>query len=544
MDPSALTYEPYFNLREKPFSLAADPRFFFTGVGHGIAFDALAAGIRRREGILVLTGEVGTGKTTLCRAVLQSLDRKTFAAYVSDPFLSREDLLKTLLVDFGVVSDEEVRRGALRGTTRADLSYPLYEFLASLVPLKAFAVVMIDEAQNLTPELLEEVRILSDLERGQKLIEVFLIGQPELDTRLSEEAMRPLSQRVTIKCGLPPLTRDEIGLYIAHRLAVAGNDGRVRFTDAAVAEVHAASGGIPRVVNILCDRALTHAANRQTSIVDVDSVKDGPIDPTVSVASAPALALVHSQDERGVQPQAPPAEPAKDADPPAPDSLVEILSAVEPAVEPATEAAVVPAPLAAEPKFWSSPAGDTHFTAPAQASRGSGRSTGMLVAAGVVVAIAAFAGYRYWLAAPASSSAAPAATAPAPTSPPPTAPAAPTAQSPTPTETARPPASEAPRRATPQEQAAAAPAGNTSYALLMATFQGDERTTKSLQELRDAGFKAFRVEAALRDGGTAQVVYVGPYTDRAEAERDLERTRSVPGYDGARIVTLRPAAQP
>ena len=222
VDPSALTYEPYFGLREKPFSLAPDPRFFFTGVGHGIAFDALAAGIRRREGILVLTGQVGTGKTTLCRAVLQSLDRKTFAAYVSDPFLSREDLLKTLLVDFGVVSAEEVRRGSLRGTSRADLCYPLYDFLESLVALKAFAVVMIDEAQNLTPELLEEVRILSDLERGQKLLQVILVGQPELNDRLADEAMRPLEQRVTIKCDLPPLTRDEIGLYIAHRLAVAG----------------------------------------------------------------------------------------------------------------------------------------------------------------------------------------------------------------------------------------------------------------------------------------------------------------------------------
>ncbi len=539
MDPSALTYEPYFNLREKPFSLAADPRFFFTGVGHGIAFDALAAGIRRREGILVLTGEVGTGKTTLCRAVLQSLDRKTFAAYVSDPFLSREDLLKTLLVDFGVVSDEEVRRGALRGTTRADLSYPLYEFLASLVPLKAFAVVMIDEAQNLTPELLEEVRILSDLERGQKLLEVFLIGQPELGTRLSEEALRPLSQRVTIKCDLPPLTRGEIGLYIAHRLAVAGNDGRVRFTDAAVAEIHAASAGIPRVVNILCDRALTHAANRQTSVVDVDSVKDGPIDPTVSVPSslpsAPPLALVHSQEERAPQPQAPAMESGKETEHPAPDSLVEMLSAVGTA----PEAPAVPAPLAPEPKFWSSTAEDRHLSPPADAAREGGRKA-MLAAVAVFVVIAAFAGYRYWSAAPASAPAA-AATPTAPTASVPTAPAARNSAAP---ETTRPPVSESPKTATPPDRSAAAPAGNTRYALLMATFQGDERTAKSLQELRDAGFKAFRVEAALRDGGTAQVVYVGPYTDRAEAERDLERTRSVPGYDGARIVTLRPAPQP
>ena len=114
-DPGALTYEPFFGLREKPFSLASDPRFFCRHSSHGAAFDELAGGIRRREGILVLTGEVGTGKTTLCRAVLQSLDQKTFAAYVPDPFLSREELLKTLLVDFGVVSVDEVRSDRLRG---------------------------------------------------------------------------------------------------------------------------------------------------------------------------------------------------------------------------------------------------------------------------------------------------------------------------------------------------------------------------------------------------------------------------------------------
>jgi len=538
VDPSALTYEPYFGLREKPFSLAPDPRFFFTGVGHGIAFDALAAGIRRREGILVLTGQVGTGKTTLCRAVLQSLDRKTFAAYVSDPFLSREDLLKTLLVDFGVVSAEEVRRGSLRGTTRADLCYPLYDFLESLVALKAFAVVMIDEAQNLTPELLEEVRILSDLERGQKLLQVFLVGQPELNDRLADEAMRPLEQRVTIKCDLPPLTRDEIGLYIAHRLAVAGDDGGVRFTDAAIEAVHGVSGGIPRLVNIVCDRALTHAASIHTSIVDVGSVKSGGADLNeISATSAPSLALVHSQPDRPPQPETPPASTIKDADPPAPDSLVEMLSALT----------TVPAPPpTAEPQFWS-PATDERASpdlrARSEPTTPGGR-TGLLIATAALILVAALLAYRYWSPAPApvAPASAPAAsapaTAPAPTPPPVT----PAPQSPSQSETAKPLASESPKPAPgPADAAPSAPA--TRYALLMATFQGDERTAKSLQELRDAGFKAFRAEVSLRDGGAAQVVYVGPYTDRSEAERDLERARDLPGYDGARLVTLKPAVQ-
>jgi general secretion pathway protein A len=271
-DPGSLTYEPYCGLREKPFSLSSDPRFFFSESTHGAAFDSLAAGIRRREGILVLTGEVGTGKTTLCRAVFQSLDQKTFAAFVPDPFLSREDLLKTLLVSFGVVSVDEIRSGQLRGVSRTELSYPLYDFLASLQPLKAFAVVMIDEAQNLTSELLEEIRILSELENRQKLLQVLLVGQPELRLRLATSAMRQLSQRVSTRCELIPLAREQVKPYVSHRLMVAGNDGRVQFTDAALDLIGTASNGIPRVMNLVCDRALFRAARLRTLRVDAEHV--------------------------------------------------------------------------------------------------------------------------------------------------------------------------------------------------------------------------------------------------------------------------------
>src|SRR5678815_4815822 len=124
---ASLTYEPFYGLREKPFSLSADPRFLFRSPAHAPAFDELQAGIRRREGLIVLTGGIGTGKTTLCRSVLQHLDRRTFASFVADPFVSREDLLKTLLVDFGVVSIGDLTRGRFNGASRSDLSYPLYE---------------------------------------------------------------------------------------------------------------------------------------------------------------------------------------------------------------------------------------------------------------------------------------------------------------------------------------------------------------------------------------------------------------------------------
>ena len=191
-----LTYEPYYGLKEKPFSLSADPRFLYKSQAHAPTFEALRAGIRRREGLIVLTGEPGTGKTTLCRSVLEALDRKTFCTLVPDPFVSREDLLKMLLIDFGVMSVEDLRSGRLQGLSRPELSYPLYEFLKSLVPLQAYAVLIIDEAQNLAPQLLEEIRILADLEAPEKLLQLVLVGQPEL--RASSKTTR--CGRSTIAC--------------------------------------------------------------------------------------------------------------------------------------------------------------------------------------------------------------------------------------------------------------------------------------------------------------------------------------------------------
>src|SRR5688500_6127458 len=137
---SFLTYEPYYGLNEKAFSLSADPRFLYKSRTHATAYEEVRAGIKRREGIIVLTGEPGTGKTTMCRSVVGALDRKTFCAFVPDPFVSREDLLKMLLVECGVMSVEDVKSGRMQTATRPELSYPLHEFLKSLVPLQAYAV--------------------------------------------------------------------------------------------------------------------------------------------------------------------------------------------------------------------------------------------------------------------------------------------------------------------------------------------------------------------------------------------------------------------
>src|SRR6185295_17406186 len=272
---ASLTYEPFYGLREKPFSLSADPRFLYRSPAHGPAFDSLLAGIRRREGLIVLTGEIGTGKTTLCRAVLQQLDRRTFAAFVPDPFVSREDLLKTLLVDFGVISISDLTRGRFNGASRSELSYPLYEFLDSLVPLQAFAVLVIDETQNLSLPLLEEIRILSELERREKLLQVVLVGQPELRSSLTLPEMRQVDQRVSVRCELTALDAQGVVGYVNHRLVVAGLGGSsVEFTAAALAALHQGSAGVPRVINRLCDRALERAYAARTRTIDPEFVWD------------------------------------------------------------------------------------------------------------------------------------------------------------------------------------------------------------------------------------------------------------------------------
>src|SRR5258705_7620137 len=220
--PGWLTYETFYGLTEKPFSLSSDPSFFYNSSSHGAAFNDLLSGIRRRESLSVLSGDIGTGKTTLCRTVLGNLDRQTFSAFVADPFATREDLLKVVLVEFGVVSHEDLASGRLRSASRTELSYLLYEFLGTLSPLQAFAVVFIDEAHNLSLPLLEQIRILSDSDGRERQLPVLLVGQLQLRPKLPLPEMRQGAQRVSVCCGLEPPHLDGGGGYIAHRLHVAG----------------------------------------------------------------------------------------------------------------------------------------------------------------------------------------------------------------------------------------------------------------------------------------------------------------------------------
>ena len=252
--------------------------------------------IRRREGLIVLTGDIGTGKTTLCKAVLEQLDRKTFTTFVPDPFVTREALLKMLLLDFGVMSIDDLKSGRMTGASHPDLSYPLYDFLKSLVPLQAFAVLIIDEAQNLSSALLEEIRILSDLESPDKLLQVVLVGQLELRAKLKLPEMRQLDQRVSARCSLEPLSREGVAGYISHRLSVAGGaDDRVHFSPDAIDAVFRVSGGTPRVVNLICDRALYRGHLARKNVIDLETVTQaiddlgvGTLTPLPASLTAPA----------------------------------------------------------------------------------------------------------------------------------------------------------------------------------------------------------------------------------------------------------------
>jgi general secretion pathway protein A len=258
-------YEEYYGLAEKPFSLTPDPKYLYKSQSHGSAFDLLQYAIRRREGFVVMTGDIGTGKTTVCRALLEHIDRKTFSALVLNPFLSEEDLLKLILQDFGVVSREDVKSGRLARVTKQELIDALYDFLLGLLPLRASAVLIIDEAQNLPLKVLEQIRILSNLETDKdKLLQIVLVGQLDLKMLLRSPEMRQLDQRVSIRYELKPLTRSEVAAYIAHRLALAGGSA-VSFEEKALQLIHKFAKGIPRLVNLICDRTLLAAYSARTN---------------------------------------------------------------------------------------------------------------------------------------------------------------------------------------------------------------------------------------------------------------------------------------
>src|SRR5215207_1895226 len=266
-------YEEYYGFVQPPFNLTPDPRFLYRSESHDLALQQVWQAIRRKEGFIVLTGDIGTGKTTLCRTLLEQFDPTTFTALILNPFLSVEELLREVLLTFGIVSKDALKVGRLATASKHELVRTLHDFLLSLVPLHGSAVLIIDEAQHLSTGVLEEIRVLSNLETNdQKLLQVVIVGQLNLLDILAKAELRQLNQRISLRCSLKALTREEVEAYVTHRLWVARGSTPVFFAPKAFDLVHSISGGVPRVINLLCDRALMVGCEQQASRITEDHI--------------------------------------------------------------------------------------------------------------------------------------------------------------------------------------------------------------------------------------------------------------------------------
>lgn len=257
-------YEEYFSLKERPFSLTPDPDFLFLSGSHQRALDHLLFGLESGEGFIVVTGDIGVGKTTVCRALLRRLPERFATALVVNTLLTEKELLRTVLDDFGVPVPDG---------TRKDLLDALNRFLLAEAEAGRRPVLIIDEAQNLAPPLLEQVRLLSNLEtEKRKLLQIVLFGQKELQEKLRLPQLRQFDQRITVRATILPLDLRETSRYIQHRMSVAGAAGSTFLSPAAERLLHRRSRGVPRRINQLCDRALLAACVRNAARVEPEDV--------------------------------------------------------------------------------------------------------------------------------------------------------------------------------------------------------------------------------------------------------------------------------
>lgn len=359
-------YEAFYGLTEQPFAITTDPRFFYLSASHQRAFTELLNGLRRREGMLMLTGETGIGKTTLCRAVLAALGDRTFSAIILNPYMTGAEVLRIVLRDFGLVSHEELRRGGLATADIAQLLDTLEGFLQSLVPLGSHAVIVLDEAQALTPTVLDQVRMLTGLEyQGKRLVQVVLCGQPGLLQTIKADSLLALNERITRRVELAALPVEDVRGYIEHRLGVAGGTDAVRFDTAAIQAVADLARGLPRRINVLCDRALQEGRIEGVTQITSDLVKRAaravagvheplpvlPVEtirPVAPAAFAPAPVVAPPASSAAV-----PAAPAASSTPTEPTtpaaSTVPTASSVPAAPAPPTGATTTPAAATTKP---------------------------------------------------------------------------------------------------------------------------------------------------------------------------------------------------
>ena len=259
-------YLEHFNLTERPFSITPDPRFLYMSARHREALAHLLYGLGDGGGFVQLTGEVGTGKTTICRCLLEQIPENVDLAVVLNPKVTAIELIATVCDELGIGYDAD-------NVSIKSLTDVLNRYLLDAYARGRHTVLIIDEAQNLSADVLEQVRLLTNLETAtQKLLQIILIGQPELRTLLGREDMRQLAQRVTARYHLEPISREETGAYIRHRLQICGSS-QTLFNKRAVDKIQHLSGGIPRLINVLCDRSMLGAFVEGRAQVDAKVVK-------------------------------------------------------------------------------------------------------------------------------------------------------------------------------------------------------------------------------------------------------------------------------
>lgn len=260
-------YTAYFGLKENPFNLTPDPRYLFFSPSHKEALNHLLYGINERKGFITIIGGVGTGKTTLCRALLSHLDASTKSALIFNAFVSDVELLMTINDEFGIKMN-------LQEGSKKDYIDALNRYLLENFRQGGNAVLLMDEAQNLSHDVLEQIRMLSNLEtEREKLLQIVLVGQPELNELLSSPSLRQLDERIVVRYNLKPLDASDIKGYVEHRLVVAGSRGNLRFTKSGLKSIYDYSYGIPRRINAICDRALLIAYAQEKHTVNKSMVQ-------------------------------------------------------------------------------------------------------------------------------------------------------------------------------------------------------------------------------------------------------------------------------
>jgi general secretion pathway protein A len=263
-------YHQFYQFKENPFNVTADPDFFFSSKCHLDAISNLVYGVAQRKGIIVITGEIGTGKTTLCRKLLRQTDLNTKFALILNPRFSELQLLQLIAQDLGIKAKPQ---------TKFHIIQALNHFLIEQSNLSHNVAVIIDESQNLSINQLEQIRLLSNLEtEKEKLLQIILVGQPELYEKLQQPALRQLRQRVTIHYHLQPLDKDDIKNYVHHRIQLArheiSTERQVFFTDQAIESIFHHTQGSPRAINILCDRALLAGFTHETFSIGDSIIND------------------------------------------------------------------------------------------------------------------------------------------------------------------------------------------------------------------------------------------------------------------------------